>query len=449
MEYLWNRCYLEKHFVSQNDEWNDDIRQQISILEKVIDYDPRLEPIFNAKEENNSGTDVHIKFRPNITISAVLIVKNEERCILRCLHSILEEFDEIIIVDTGSDDRTIRMIQSTNSPKIKLYHKEWRNDFSEARNYALRYVTMEWAFFIDADEYLDIDGITVKEYLSTFQNFPYIDNTIFSPKIIDANGKMSIGVERIFRTGCDIKYYGKVHEELRKYHNGKVVRPFKISLDLPIKHDGYIEEVFSVKEKMTRNLCLVEQMIEEEPENPRWAYFYLRDGKEVVPLDVYKEYINRYLLVDINKPIGLKNLKNHSYTYAMLTLYAIKEFLCGEATEAKQLIALMECIRPGNSDSMYLSIYLEICSIKKRENQLLRELIAYRKENENSQYGMLHSEGKHLDLLIGYLLFQTGHIQKAMAYFDLVEDIAKNDTLVDWCKSIVEQVESICFSEIE
>jgi glycosyltransferase involved in cell wall biosynthesis len=80
-----------------------------------------------------------------------MIVKNEEKVLARCLDSLKGLMDEIIIVDTGSDDAT-KEIASRYTDKI--YDFEWADDFSAARNYAFSKAGMEYIYSADADEIL-------------------------------------------------------------------------------------------------------------------------------------------------------------------------------------------------------------------------------------------------------------------------------------------------------
>jgi len=82
-------------------------------------------------------------------LSLCMIVKNEENCLARCLMSAIPVVDEIIIVDTGSTDRTKAIAKTFGS---KIYDFEWTDDFSEARNYSLSKVTGNWILLLDADE---------------------------------------------------------------------------------------------------------------------------------------------------------------------------------------------------------------------------------------------------------------------------------------------------------
>src|SRR5271163_4832494 len=82
-------------------------------------------------------------------LSVCMIVKNEERFLAQCLRSVADVADEIIIVDTGSTDRTIEIATSFGATVIE---REWRNDFAWARNQALELATKRWILSLDADE---------------------------------------------------------------------------------------------------------------------------------------------------------------------------------------------------------------------------------------------------------------------------------------------------------
>lgn len=87
-----------------------------------------------------------------IRISLCMIVKNEERVLERCLSSVCDLMDEIIIVDTGSTDRTKEIAGKYTS---RIYDFTWCNDFSKARNFAFEKATCDYIYSADADEVLD------------------------------------------------------------------------------------------------------------------------------------------------------------------------------------------------------------------------------------------------------------------------------------------------------
>ena len=93
-----------------------------------------------------------------------MIVKNEEKYLPQCLNSIKDIVDEIIIVDTGSIDKTVEIAESFGA---KVYHYKWNNSFSEARNESLKYANNDWILIMDADdEFCSDDKEKFKELLN-------------------------------------------------------------------------------------------------------------------------------------------------------------------------------------------------------------------------------------------------------------------------------------------
>ena len=105
------------------------------------------------------------------TISVCMIVKNEGQYLRQCLESVKIFADEIIIVDTGSTDKTKQIAEQYTN---KIYDFVWIDDFSAARNFSLSKASKEWIFVIDADEFILFNP---KDVLVEFK-----DNKI--PKII-------------------------------------------------------------------------------------------------------------------------------------------------------------------------------------------------------------------------------------------------------------------------
>ena len=87
-----------------------------------------------------------------IRISACLIVKNEEAVLARCLDSICDLVDEIVIADTGSTDRTKEIAANYTD---KIYDFAWVDDFAAARNFVFSKAEMDYIYSVDADEVLD------------------------------------------------------------------------------------------------------------------------------------------------------------------------------------------------------------------------------------------------------------------------------------------------------
>jgi glycosyltransferase involved in cell wall biosynthesis len=189
-----------------------------------------------------------------------MIVKNEESVIDRCLKSVSHMVDEIIILDTGSTDRTKTIAQGYGA---KIFDWTWNNNFSDARNTALAHSTCDWNLVLDADEYIDNDcSENIREFINK-------QNAIGRIKLVNQfkgnDGELSYAhgfVSRMFPAG--IRYEGHIHEQL-------ISDLPRISVSVEAHHDGYMES------KADRNIPILQAEIDS---NPRDAYFLFQIAKE-------------------------------------------------------------------------------------------------------------------------------------------------------------------------
>lgn len=203
-------------------------------------------------------------------ISGCLIVKNEAEYLEKCIKSMLPILDELIIVDTGSTDNTIEVVQRYTK---KVFAYNWQNDFAAARNYAISKAKMPWIIFLDADEYFSERSL--KNIRTTIDNengkadaFLINGYNIVAPA---GEIKDKFTVIRIFRNKPGLRYQGRIHEYLRK--KGQLVIADCTDI-IEIFHTGYAKAVVEKKNKNERNLSLLLQEIEERP-NDGNVHFYL------------------------------------------------------------------------------------------------------------------------------------------------------------------------------
>ncbi len=195
--------------------------------------------------------DTSPKSRPSL--SACMIVKNEEKFLPQCLKSIKDAVDEIIIVDTGSTDRTVEIAHSFGA---KVYHHPWKNSFSEARNHSLHYATCDWVLQIDADETLELEDVPLLHDIISTCPYDAILVAIYS----ELPGCVSKHYfTRIFRRG-KARYEGIVHNQL--VFEGEVL-PSEIKL----RHYGYNLSEEDMKKKYKRTGDLLRQQLAENPKN--------------------------------------------------------------------------------------------------------------------------------------------------------------------------------------
>ena len=196
------------------------------------------------------------KFKSKLKISACYIVKNEEKTLLRSIESLKNAVDEIIVVDTGSTDKTIEIAKSYGA---KIIDTKWEDDFSAPRNLAIENASGDWIIFLDADEFFAFPD-KVRPAIEKLSN----ETTIIIPRInIDAdNNNKEINRNndlRIFRNVDYLRYRGMIHENLENIDSGELSYVYSGD-DLAIYHTGYSATLH--EEKYRRNLRILELEIE-------------------------------------------------------------------------------------------------------------------------------------------------------------------------------------------
>lgn len=199
-----------------------------------------------------------------IAISLCLITKNEEHCLGRCLDSVRDLVDEIIVVDTGSTDNTLRIAAQYGA---FIFSYPWNNDFSAARNYSLSKASGNWILVLDADEVLESltrDNINQLIKQSPAEGYYF---TICS-YLDGSDQKTEDYVVRLFKNNSAYRFAGAIHEQIAgsilncNRENGVVFAPFTIN------HYGYMEKEIKGKGKFARNVTIIKNALIEKPQDP-------------------------------------------------------------------------------------------------------------------------------------------------------------------------------------
>jgi len=210
------------------------------------------------------------------TISLVMIVRNEEENLSKCLNPIKDIVDEIIIVDTGSTDKTVNIARgytdkvfSYKIPKVEWHGEEVEDiNFSDMRNYADKFATCDWILTLDADERIKPEYIqTLKAIIAQQPDIIAYEFPIFN--FYEDKGKHYSQHNRYkaYKNHIGIYYQCVIHETIGDSveERGKAVR-----IPIPIVHLGYGDPIEHKKRAETRNIPILERATEREPEN----YFY-------------------------------------------------------------------------------------------------------------------------------------------------------------------------------
>ena len=213
-----------------------------------------------------------------ITLSLCMIVKNEQDTLGRCLDCVKDIADEIIIVDTGSTDKTKEIaLNYTN----KVYDFEWVYDFSKARNFSFAKATKDYIMWLDADDVIleeDREKLKILKKILT----PDIDMVLLKYNLnLDENGipALSFYRERIMKRSKNYKWVSPIHEVIPK--SGKILKE-DIAITHKKIHPTDPQRNINIFKKMKENGTVLDA---------RQTFYYAR---ELMYSKKYNESINEY-----------------------------------------------------------------------------------------------------------------------------------------------------------
>jgi tetratricopeptide (TPR) repeat protein len=219
-------------------------------------------------------------------VSLTMIVRDEEANIAECLDSVRDLVDEIIVVDTGSTDRTPELAVARGARVVPF---AWRDDFAAARNAGLDAATGDWIFWLDADERLGpVNRGRARRLFAGLrdENAAYMMRQL-SPSSDATGATTAVDQLRLFRNRTDVRWEYRIHEQilLSVRRTGATVRP----TDVVIDHRGYYD-ASTRDRKLRRNTRLLELAHRERPDDPilafnlAWVYQKAGRPEEALPL---------------------------------------------------------------------------------------------------------------------------------------------------------------------
>jgi len=281
-----------------------------------------------------------------------MMVKNEEKLLPRCLESIKNHVDEIVIVDTGSTDDTVTIAESFGA---KIHRHPWERHFSRHRNQSLDYATGDWLMIIDADEeLLPLGDLSLHQALQTGED---IDSVMISVECSSPTGIIQANSVRFFRNHRGFHYQGRVHNYLvgiRKSLFLDGVRFF---------HHGYNLGRDMDERKFKRTTELLKLDILDNPQNPRPHHFLSTSYMSQKMYALASESAERAIhLFEKTK------LVPHNYLWSLYIAAASCHAL-GEDEKAEALAYKAIVFFPEHLDSHFV-----LCSIyMKKDNRVLFE----------------------------------------------------------------------------
>jgi tetratricopeptide (TPR) repeat protein len=201
------------------------------------------------------------------TLCLVLIARNEQRCIARCLESVRPWVDDMVVLDTGSTDDTMVIARTCGA---RVFEAPWPNDFSAARNASLDLSNADWNLVLDADEWIASGAECLREAMQHPLLGVVCQRSAF---VVDGvTSTANAWITRLLPRG--VRYAGAVHEQ-------PVSTLPRVQLPLVLGHDGYTPAQNAAKKG--RNRALLETALASDPNN---AYVRYQLGKD---LEIYGE----------------------------------------------------------------------------------------------------------------------------------------------------------------
>lgn len=352
---------------------------------------------------------------PSWPVNIAILARDEERCIARCLDSVAGRgLDDIVVVDTGSTDKTLRIVYDYRDRGVRLINSPWSNSFAQARNVAIDTIETGWIVFLDADEW--ITGRSAEQLRPCLAELSRIDDLsrlTWAPQIVHVDrDEFSDDVPRIFHLDSAIRFHGPVHEY--PVIAGNTNEPVDIvGLDIIFNHDGYDRSVATGKDKRQRNLALLDAARADEPDNPRWWYFTIRDGLPV---------LDHAQLVDMcatlqrlaDKPVETGDRRSAREYYHLALGSACQRLAAmGDWRTVEQY-----CVDLPGPDAHYFRTLFELLGGAVTNRDLL-QLIGLRGDDEFVSSSVIDSSGRHLDAVLIALLERLRDAAEATQYHEL------------------------------
>ena len=195
-----------------------------------------------------------------------MIVKNEQENLPKCLASVEGIFDEIVLVDTGSTDRTKEIAREFGA---RVFDFPWIDDFAAARNAALAHATGDYAFWLDADDVLEPHEREKLEAmlqdLRSGDQAAYVVRCSCDPSPDGTGGETVVDHIRLFPLRPGVRWTYRVHEQiLPSLKRAKV--PVRWT-DLMVRHTGYVDKALRAR-KLDRDTRILECELAERPDDP-------------------------------------------------------------------------------------------------------------------------------------------------------------------------------------
>ncbi len=263
----------------------------------------------------------------DMRLSLCMIVRDEQEMLPRCLASVADAVDEIVIVDTGSTDATVEIARSFGARV--LFH-EWTGSFAEARNVSFDAAEGDWLLCLDADEVLVEEDAPLLRSLTgrTWREAFYLSETNYTGDLEDGTA-VTHNALRVFRNRPEYRFEGRLHEQIAHCLPGYLPERVEAS-GVRIEHYGYLGAVRDSREKSRRNIELLRLQQSESPPTP---FLHYNLGSEYAAADepqaALAEFERAWKLLQ-----SLPDRDSYQFAPALMSRMVKALRACGRPTDA-------------------------------------------------------------------------------------------------------------------
>jgi glycosyltransferase involved in cell wall biosynthesis len=311
-------------------------------------------------------------------ISVCWIAKNEESNIARSINSVKDCVDEMIVVDTGSTDRTVEVAESLGA---RVERFEWINDFSAARNYAVSLSTGDLIICPDADMwFVPAFSRHQRDRVEKIFKNPGVEAIALKLTDIDMTTGVAINeafVTIVFKRSSDVKYFNPIHEQLR-HLNGAFLKTL-YALDLNVNHSGYSPAL--MPQKSARNLLMLREAARQEEEEggrqPVTDFYLMRESLYIGDLDTS---VKHFLSLHRN-PRSVKDLLEYrvlapTYFYLGLRIAFARRYEVSRLDIYNNLVLAMKKLLPDYGGADFIALAWQV-DFDMKEDVFLEGLDSY------------------------------------------------------------------------
>jgi tetratricopeptide (TPR) repeat protein len=189
-----------------------------------------------------------------LRLSLCMIVRDEEEMLGRCLEAVVDAVDEIVVVDTGSNDRTVEIAESFGA---RVLVHEWTGSFADARNVSFDAAGGDWIMYLDADEVLVREDAAMLRALTgrTWREAFYLSETNYTGDLEDGTA-VTHNALRVYRNRPEYRFEGRLHEQIANRLPGYLPERLEATT-VRVEHFGYLGAVRDSREKSRRNIELL------------------------------------------------------------------------------------------------------------------------------------------------------------------------------------------------